>query len=105
MDYNGYFDKALALCVKTHTGQTDKGGYPYLLHPLYVAAQFNDLPTKIVALLHDVVEDGNTTIADIKKEFPADIAAAVAALTRDPAEDYCAMWAILNTVAAIWLLG
>lgn len=53
---------AIHLAVAAHGDQLDKGGLPYILHPLHVMDTVDGIDAKIVAVLHDVVED---TAADI----------------------------------------
>lgn len=48
-----------------HELQKDKNGDPYILHPIRVAASLDDTDAKIVALLHDVLEDTLTTVAEL----------------------------------------
>lgn len=48
---------AISIAVEAHRGQTDKADLPYILHPLRVMGNVNSLEAKIVAVLHDVVED------------------------------------------------
>ena len=50
-------EKAIKIAVETHTGQVDKGGNPYILHPLRVMLSLNSEEERIVGVLHDVVED------------------------------------------------
>ena len=45
--------------LKAHKGQRDKGGKPYFTHPLRVSRMTKDKQAKIVALLHDVMEDSD----------------------------------------------
>jgi len=52
-------NKALEIAYKAHIGQLDKGGSPYILHPVRVALHCQTEDEKIVALLHDVVEDSS----------------------------------------------
>lgn len=49
--------KAIAIAVEAHTGQIDKGGQAYINHPIYLALLMENEEEKIVALLHDVMED------------------------------------------------
>lgn len=58
--------KALMLCCEIHKDQVDKGGAPYYMHPITVALNMETEEQKIVALLHDVVEDSETTLEDLK---------------------------------------
>ncbi len=51
--------KALLIALKAHYKQLDKGGKPYILHPLKVSFKVKNNKVKIVALLHDVLEDSN----------------------------------------------
>lgn len=51
--------KALFIMLNAHKGQKDKGGNPYFLHPLRVSMATKNKRAKIVALLHDVLEDSN----------------------------------------------
>ena len=61
---NNMFEKALMIAVQAHSGQTDKQGKPYILHPLAVASQLDSLELKTIALLHDTIED-----SWVSKEF------------------------------------
>lgn len=82
--------RAFRLASKAHAGQADKLGEPYIYHPFSVAAQL-DTPNEIMAaLLHDVVEDTDTTFKDLN-DFPPEVVAALRLLTRAdgvPYEDY-----------------
>jgi (p)ppGpp synthase/HD superfamily hydrolase len=50
-------ERAIALATAAHLGTTDKAGAPYILHPLRVMLRVEPIEAKIVAVLHDVVED------------------------------------------------
>ena len=50
-------ERAIEIAVSAHKGQLDKGGSPYILHPLSVMMALNSEDEKIVGVLHDVVED------------------------------------------------
>lgn len=50
-------ERAIAIATEAHTGQTDKAGAPYILHPLRVMRAQDSDDARIVAVLHDVVED------------------------------------------------
>ena len=92
MIYTELTKKAIKLCFEAHAGQVDKSGLPYVLHPLHLAEQMDDEESTIVALLHDVVEDTNITLDDIKKiGFGPDVVEALKYLTHDkniPYETY-----------------
>lgn len=82
-------DKALLIATTAHKGQTDKAGMPYILHPLAVAGRVQSIKQKIVALLHDVVEDTDLTLDDLRKAgFPEDIITGVDSVTRRKGETY-----------------
>ena len=74
--------KADDFAAKAHSGQKDLAGSPYIDHPRTVAACVSGEKAKIVALLHDVVEDAWVSVNDIRVEFGDDIAEAVKVLTR-----------------------
>lgn len=78
---------AYEMAVEAHSKQRRKSGEPYILHPIAVARicaeEIGLGPTAIVAaLLHDVVEDTNVTIDDIKEKFGDKIALIVDGLTK-----------------------
>ena len=74
---------------KAHEGQLDKGGNPYINHPVYVANSLQNLEHKIVALLHDVCEDSNLTVDDLLNlGFSKRISHSVSVLTRDKRASY-----------------
>ena len=83
-----YYTMALEIALKAHKGQKDRGGKEYIYHPIAVSDMCITSKGKIVALLHDVVEDSDITIDDIKKVIPDDeILRAVLLLTK-PKEDF-----------------
>jgi (p)ppGpp synthase/HD superfamily hydrolase len=61
-------ENAIRIAVTAHAGQTDKGGAAYITHPLRLVAAVESEEAKIVAVLHDVVEDTNVTIEDLRRE-------------------------------------
>jgi (p)ppGpp synthase/HD superfamily hydrolase len=81
--------RALAKATAAHAGQTrnGSGGLPYIEHPRMVAATLAardyDEATLAAALLHDVVEDSDTTVEELRAEFGDEIADLVAALSDD----------------------
>jgi conserved hypothetical protein len=82
-------NRALKIACKAHNGQVDKGGNPYIFHPIRVALNCNTQQEKIVALLHDVVEDTPITIEDLRMAgFANDIIDAVKCLTKTEEEGY-----------------
>jgi len=83
------YNKALQIATRAHSGQVDKGGQPYINHPVAVANMVKTGPAKVVALLHDVVEDSAVSIQDLAAAgFGHDIVSAVDAITKRPGEEY-----------------
>ena len=82
-------DLALAIASEKHDGQTDKSGMPYIGHVVRVAERCQSPTAKIVALLHDIIEDTDVT-ADYLREkgIPDDIVACVLIMTRRDGESY-----------------
>lgn len=82
-------EKAYKLCLEKHAGQTDKVGKPYFMHPFRVAERCRTIPQKIVALLHDTIEDTDVTPEFLLSEgFPREIVDGILAVTRKENEDY-----------------
>ncbi|GID08896.1 HD domain-containing protein [Pseudomonas sp. 008] len=82
-------ERAIAIAAAAHEGQVDKGGAPYILHPLKVMLRVNTLEERIVAVLHDVVEDCGVNLDDLRKEgFSEVVLTAIASVTKVPGESY-----------------
>jgi len=82
-------DRAIAIAVKAHTGQVDKVGAPYILHPLRLMLRVSTTDEQIVAVLHDVVEDSPVTLDDLRNEgFSPAIIGALDCLTHRPEVSY-----------------
>lgn len=60
-------DAAVALACRVHAGQVDKSGKPYILHPLRLMLKFEDVDEQVVSVLHDVVEDGDVTLDELRE--------------------------------------
>lgn len=76
-------DKAIALAKKAHDGQVDKGGHPYIGHPIRVMNQCENESEKIVGVLHDAVEDSDLTLEELRVAgFSDRIIEAVDAITK-----------------------
>lgn len=88
---------AIALASEKHKGQFDKGGMPYILHPLRVMhyLKSDDLELMAIAVLHDVIEDTDVTFEDLKNLGMSErVIAGVKALTKIPGqtpEEYLAV--------------
>ena len=83
-------ERAIQIAVEAHMGQVDKGGSPYILHPLRVMMSVDSALEKTVAVLHDVVEDSAWTFETLAKEgFTKDIIDALRSVTKvDASEKY-----------------
>jgi len=58
-------EQAISIASLAHEGQLDKGGEPYILHPLRVMMKLKDYDLRIIAVLHDVIEDTKVTDIDL----------------------------------------
>lgn len=65
MNIMNKYELALKIATEAHKGQVDKAGIPYINHPLTVASLVDTEEEKIVALLHDTIEDTNITEQDL----------------------------------------
>lgn len=80
-------NKAIEIARIAHEGQVDKGGQPYITHPLRVMNNVETVEEKIVAVLHDSVEDSDLTLEDLRTEGFSDlIVDAIAAITKGEGE-------------------
>ena len=105
-DYYTLFTKALIFATEKHSGQLRKDGRPYIYHPIGVAQLTHmagkGLKYQIAALLHDVLEDTDASIADIR-EYGQDIYDAVRCLTRikgESSDEYMAR-VLSNKIATV----
>ena len=82
-------ETAIRIAVEAHAGQKDKNGQPYILHPLRVMARVMTEDQKIVAILHDVIEDTPWTPDQLKdRGFPPHILQALDCVTKRKGEAY-----------------
>ncbi len=83
-------EKAIQIAVTAHSGAKDKGGKPYILHPINVMMRVEKEDEKIVAILHDVVEDTDWTFDALREEgFSEIIIEALKSVTKhNENEDY-----------------
>ncbi|MEB3752810.1 guanosine-3',5'-bis(diphosphate) 3'-pyrophosphohydrolase [Acinetobacter sp. MD2(2019)] len=58
-------EQAIIFATRKHQGQVDKAGQPYILHPLRIMLKMKTTEQQIVAVLHDILEDTDTTIVDL----------------------------------------
>lgn len=89
MIYTPMTKVALKLCFEAHKDQIDKSNMPYVFHPFHLAEQMQDEETTIVALLHDVVEDTDYTLEDLRAMgFSNRVLEAIALMTHAPEVPY-----------------
>jgi len=82
-------ERAIAIAAEAHAGQTDKGGAPYILHPLRVMLSLATQDERIAAVLHDVVEDSDWTFEALSAEgFGDAVVGALRCLTKQEGEPY-----------------
>lgn len=83
-------EDAISLASQLHKGQTDKAGLPYIMHPLRIMCD-KSLVTeneRIVAVLHDIVEDCDITLQDLfKKGYSHEVIEAISFLTKTSEEE------------------
>jgi (p)ppGpp synthase/HD superfamily hydrolase len=80
-------EDAIVLAALAHKGQRDKAGAKYILHPLRLMLQMQTDEERMVAVLHDVVEDSDHTLDDLRQRgFPEDVIDAIDALSRRKAD-------------------
>jgi GTP diphosphokinase / guanosine-3',5'-bis(diphosphate) 3'-diphosphatase len=78
---------AMDIAEDAHKGQVDKSGQPYITHPIAVSKMGKTIEEKLVGLLHDVVEDSEWTLNDLRKAgIPEVIVEGVDRMTRRPIE-------------------
>jgi guanosine-3',5'-bis(diphosphate) 3'-pyrophosphohydrolase len=83
--------KAIAFAAEKHRHQTRKDAEesPYIIHPIAVATvlavegDVSDEATLLAAILHDTVEDTETTLAELEENFGSEVAGLVSELTDD----------------------
>jgi len=82
-------EDAIAFAVAVHKGQKDKAGELYILHPLRVMIKMDSETEKIVAVLHDVVEDSVASIETLRSiGFPEEVLKAVDCISQRDGEFY-----------------
>jgi len=76
--------RAIKMAAQAHYMQFDKSGQPYILHPLAVMNKMETHVEKIVAVLHDIIEDTPLTLLELKHEgeFSDEVIEAVDAITK-----------------------
>ena len=88
MIYTPLTNEAMRIAYKAHHGQLDYNGIPYIFHPIHLAEQMDDEFSCCVALLHDVVEDTQVTLDELKAVFPKEVTDAITLMTHNDDTDY-----------------
>lgn len=97
-------ERAISLAAERHAGQVDKANAPYILHPLRVMLNVPDIEHKIVAVLHDILEDTPTTIDELYRlGFQTHLIDAIIALTKQEGESriQAAQRTVQNPIARV----
>ncbi|MEO5339193.1 MAG: GTP pyrophosphokinase [Magnetococcus sp. MYC-9] len=82
-------ERALYLAVTAHLGQVDKVGAPYILHPLRLMLRAGSEEARIVAVLHDTIEDTALTLEQLRQEgFAERVLQVLDLLTHRPEHSY-----------------
>lgn len=82
-------ERALQIAVQAHAGQQDRNGAAYIFHPLRVMERCTRPEAKLLALLHDVVEDTAVTFEDLAAEgFAPELLATLRLLTHEEGVSY-----------------
>ncbi|HEX2490882.1 MAG TPA: HD domain-containing protein [Blastocatellia bacterium] len=82
-------ERAILIAAQAHLGQRDKAGAPYILHPLRMMMRMESEAAMIAAALHDVVEDSDWTLEQLRGEgFSEEVLQAVDCLTSREGETY-----------------
>ena len=89
MSLTGLVGKAARIAAQAHETQADQSGEAYILHPLRMMLRCRTDAQRIVALLHDVVEDSPMTLDHLAEEgFPLEIIAGIDGTTHREDESY-----------------
>jgi len=81
-------NRAVSIAIAGHAGRRRKDGQFYITHPFAVMDLVETVEEKIIAVLHDIVEDTNVSLEELRREFPSDIVDDIDAVTRRDGESY-----------------
>ena len=88
MDKNALLARAINLASLAHIGQYRANGDPYILHPIRVMMQMDTVEEKIVAILHDVLEDTDVTYNELDLIFGDTVMIGIEGLTKPKGVSY-----------------
>lgn len=89
MNFDELRENAMQIAIKVHRGQLDKGGNDYINHPVRVERRCICQEDRLVALLHDTIEDGNIASEYLLLVgFSQEVVDAVLSVSRKRGEDY-----------------
>lgn len=95
---NPLIKKALIVATTAHLGRLDKGGHPFICHPISIAEKLTGTNEVVTALLHDVVEDTPLTLNDLRNDgFPEEVLVALDLLNHKKTDTYFDYYAKLQT--------
>ncbi|MEI6302580.1 MAG: GTP pyrophosphokinase [Betaproteobacteria bacterium] len=81
-------ERAIAIAAEAHMGRVDKAGVPYILHPIRVMLNVTTPDERIVAVLHDVVEDSDWNEDDLRTEgFSETVLAGLKSVTKSSEDE------------------
>jgi len=88
------FGLSIVLACQAHKDQLDKGGEPYIFHPMHLATKLlPDEDLAAIAMLHDVIEDSDLTSAKLASYgFSDRVCTAVELLTHNRKDDYLSVY-------------
>ena len=76
-------EEAIHIAVEAHRGQVDKAGAPYIFHPLRLMLSMKTDAQRMAAVLHDTVEDTETSFEELEQAFGSAISNLVREVTDD----------------------
>ena len=82
------YKKAIQFATEKHKGQKRLDGQDYITHPILVSNSLIDTQSKIVGMLHDILEDTDTTYEELTNIFGKHVAECVHILTKSEDEPY-----------------
>jgi (p)ppGpp synthase/HD superfamily hydrolase len=87
--FNNQIEKAVWIALHAHENQKDKAGNPYVMHPIRVAVKLQNDDEIAAAFLHDVLEDSDFTLDDLKKAgFNENVLKIVELMTKKDGDNY-----------------